>query len=107
MPVFLVVALLSGAIAVWSWQAGQPIRADNVAGRSWWKVLLAGPALAAATFAAMAVPWPQAIDLGDNAYWLVLIAFMTSVVLAGTGLLLRIVTLVDHRRDRHMGTSSA
>lgn len=107
MPVFLIVALLGSAIAVWSWQAGRPVRAVGAAGRSWWKFLLAGPALAAVTFVAMAVPWPQAMDLGDNAYWLVLIAFMTSLTLAATGLLLGIVAMMDRRRDGVVGPSPA
>ncbi len=107
MPVFLVVALLTGAIAVWSWQATRPVRADDSAGGSWWKILLAGPALAVLTFVAMAIPWPTAIDLGDNAYWLIVIAFATSLTLAATGLLLGIVAVVDHRRTRAVGTSPA
>jgi hypothetical protein len=68
-------------------------------------VLLAGPVLAALTLAAMAIPWPDAIDLGDNAYWLIVGAFMTSVTLAATGLLLAMVAVVDRRR--HLGTSPA
>lgn len=56
--------------------AGGPARSRReAAGRAWWKVLLAGPALVAATILAMAVPWPPAMDIGDNAYWLILIAF--------------------------------
>jgi hypothetical protein len=107
MPVFLVVALLSSATAFWAWQAGQPVRADDAMGKSWWKVLLAGPALAALTFAAMTIPWPDAIDLGDNAYWLVVIAFMTSLALVATGLLLGLVTVLGRRRTREMSTSPA
>ena len=100
MPAFFVVALFSGATAVWSWQANQPVRNTQLAGRSWWKVLLAGPALAALTFIAMAIPWPEAVDLGDNAYWLVVIAFMTSIVLAGSGLILGIVAAVERHGSR-------
>lgn len=107
MPVFLVVALVAGATSLWSWQASQPVRADNVTSTSWWKVLVAGPALAALTFVAMAIPWPEAMDLGDNAYWLVVIAFMTSLSLAATGLLLGIAALIQRRRTRVMGTSAA
>jgi hypothetical protein len=105
LPVFLVVALAAGLTSAWSWQAVQPVRADRTAGASWWKVLLAGPVLAALTLAAMAIPWPDAIDLGDNAYWLIVGAFMTSVTLAATGLLLAMVAVVDRRR--HLGTSPA
>ncbi len=100
MPVFLVVALCGGAIAVWSWQANQPVSADGVASRSWWKVLLAGPALAALTFIAMAIPWPERIDLGDNAYWLIVIALMTSLTLAASGVILGIVAVTERRRTR-------
>jgi len=107
MPVFLVLALLGAAITVWSWQAYQPVRADNAAGGSWWKVLLAGPALGALTFAAIAVPWPNAIDLGENAYWLIVIAFMTSMTLAAAGLLLGIAAVVGRRRSRHAGPTPA
>lgn len=107
MPIFLVVALVAGAVAVWSWQSAQPVRADMGAAGSWWKVLLAGPVLAALTFGAMAVPWPEAMDLGDNAYWLVLIAFMTSLTLTAFGVLLGFLAAVGHRRTRRMGTSPA
>lgn len=107
MPVFLVVALLSGSMAAWTWQAGRPVRADNAVGKSWWKVLLAGPALAAITFVAMAIPWPDAIDLGDNAYWLIVISFMTSLTLSATGLLLGIAAVIERRRSREMGASPA
>jgi hypothetical protein len=107
MPVFLVVALVSGASALWARQAGQPVRADNATGNSWWRVLLAGPALAALTFVAMAIPWPDSIDLGDNAYWLIVIAFMMSLTLAATGVLLGVVALFDRRRTRGMGASAA
>jgi hypothetical protein len=107
MPVFIVVALISGATAVWAWQAAQPVRGDNAIGRSWWKVLLAGPALAALTFSAMATPWPDSIDLGDNAYWLIVIAFMLSLTLAAAGLLLGAVGVIERRRTRRVGTSPA
>lgn len=98
MPMFLVVAVVAAAIALWSRQAARPVRADVVEEVSWWKVLVAGPALAAMTFAAMAIPWPDVVDLGDNAYWLVLIAFMTSVTLAATGLCLGMVAAIERRR---------
>ena len=98
LPVFLVVALLAGAVAVWSWQAVQPVPADVVVSGSWWKVLVAGPALAALTLGAMAVPWPDALDIGDGAYWLIVIAFMTSITLAASGVLLGIHAAVAHRR---------
>lgn len=100
MPIFLAVALFSVAVAVWSWQVNQPVRADDAAARSWWKVLLAGPALAALTFAAMAVPWPKAVDLGDNAYWLIVVSFMTSITLAGVGLILGVVAVTTRQRSR-------
>ncbi|MEA2686924.1 MAG: hypothetical protein QOE93_2119 [Actinomycetota bacterium] len=104
MPVFLAVALVAAAIALWSWQSARPIPGAVPQGRSWWKVLLAGPALAVITFTAMATPWPDAIDLGDNAYWLVVISLMTSVTLAATGLLLGMVAVIDRRRTRHPAT---
>jgi hypothetical protein len=107
MPVFLVVALAAGATALWSWQASQPVRPDNVTAKSWWKVLVAGPALAALTLGAMAIPWPEAVDLGDNAYWLIVIAFMASLTLAAAGLLLGMAALIERRRTRLMGTSAA
>jgi hypothetical protein len=106
-PVFLVVALIAALIAIWSWRANRPVQADSVAARSWWKVFLAGPALATLTFGAMAVPWPDAIDLGDNAYWLIVITLMTSIALAATGLLLGLAAVVERRRTRAFGTSPA
>jgi len=107
MPVFLAVALLSGATAIWLWQAAQPIRADKAQSGSWWKVFLAGSAIAVLTFAAMALPWPKAIDLGDNAYWLVVIAFATSLTLVAAGLLLGVLAVIEHRRTRSVGASPA
>jgi hypothetical protein len=70
-------------------------------------VFLAGPALATLTFGAIAVPWPDAIDLGDNAYWLIVITLMTSIALAATGLLLGLAAVVERRRTRAFGTSPA
>jgi hypothetical protein len=35
-----------------------------------WKFLVAGVMLAGLTFTAIAIPWPDEIDLGDGAYWL-------------------------------------
>jgi len=107
LPVFLVVALVAGAVGAWSWQAEQPVRVDDAAGKSWWKLLLAGPALASLTVVAMAIPWPHAVDLGDNAYWLVVIAFMTSLALAAMGLLLGTSALIGRRRTRRPGASPA
>jgi len=107
MPLFLVVALLSSATTIWLCQAAQPIRADKAGNGSWWKMFLAGAALAALTFAAMAVPWPKAIDLGDNAYWAVVFAFATSLILGGAGLLLGILAGIEHRRTRSARASPA
>jgi len=55
----------------------------------------------------MAVPWPEAIDLGENAYWLVVIAFATSLTLVAAGLLLGILAVIEHRRTRPVGASPA
>lgn len=106
MPVFLLVALAAAGVGVWSWQAARPVRADGAATESWWKIFLAGPALAALTLLAMAAPWPEAIDLGDNAYWLIVISFMTSLALAATGLLMGIGAAVGRRRTGHAGASA-
>src|SRR5947209_15587049 len=65
------------------------------------------PALATVTFGAMAIPWPKAVDLGDNAYWLIVTALMTSITLAATGLLMGLVVVVERRRTRALGTSPA
>ena len=95
LPVLLVVAALAAAAAVWSLQAATT--ATGV--RSlWWRFLLAAPAVAVVTLAGMAIPWPDAIDLGDNAYWLVFFAFTVSLGLAAVGLVLGAEALV--RRSR-------
>ena len=46
-------------------------------------------------------------NLGDNAYWLIVTALMTSITLAATGLLMGLVVVVERRRTRALGTSPA
>jgi len=96
--VFLMVAVVSAVVGVWAWRAQQPIH-DGSLGAIWWKFLVAGVSLVAATFAGMSIPWPQAVDLGDNAYWLVVISMMTGFMLGALGVLLGIAAVV--RRHRH------
>ena len=105
-PIFVVLALVAGAIAYWSWQSSRVLGPVN-GGRVWSKLLMAGATLAALTFVAMAIPWPDAVDLGDNAYWVVLFAFLASLTLAATGLLLGLGTWLQRRRTRHAGASPA
>lgn len=107
LPVFLIVALLSTALSVWTWQASQPVRADNTKWTSGSRLLLAGPALAALTIVGMLIPWPDVFDLGDGAYWLIVIAFGTSVTLATGGVLLGIGAIIEHRRTKRSGPSPA
>jgi hypothetical protein len=57
-------------------------------------------ALVVVTFSAMAIPWPDAIDLGDNAYWLVVFSVMTSLALATIGLVLGIGALLHRNTPR-------
>lgn len=97
-PVLLLVALAFGATAIWSWKANQPLRVGNTVDSAWWKFLIGGVALVIVTFSAMAIPWPAAMDLGDNAYWLVVFSMMTSLALGAIGVLLGIGTLI-HRRS--------
>jgi hypothetical protein len=94
----LFVALGSGAVAVSSWKANQPIRVTSDVNSAWWKFLVGGLALVIVTFAAMAVPWPDAIDLGDNAYWLIVISVMTGMALGAIGLVLGLGALI-HRKQ--------
>ncbi len=96
--VFLTVAVVSGAVGVSAWRAQQPIHDVDSIAAVWWKFLVAGVSMVAATFAGMAIPWPSAMDLGDNAYWLVVISMMTGFMLVGLGVLLGIVALVRHHR---------
>lgn len=95
--VLVVVALWSGAIAMWSWKATRPLRVANNVDSAWWKFLAGGAALVIVTFSAMAVPWPNSIDLGDNAYWLIVISVMTGIALGTIGVLLGIGALI-HRK---------
>ena len=105
-PVFVALALVAGAIAYWSWQSSRTLNPVD-GGRLWWKLVVAGATLAALTFVAMAIPWPDAVDLGDNAYWFVVFAFLASLMLAATGLLLGLGTWIQRRRMRHSGASPA
>jgi hypothetical protein len=100
MLLLLGVAVVAGLVALWSWNANQPARPVNAAMHAWWKFLVAGLLLAGVTFSAMAIPWPDEVDLGDGAYWLALIGIMTSLVLGGVGVLLGIGALIGrgHRR---------
>ena len=93
----LLVALGSGAVATWSWKANRPLHVAGNVDAAWWKFLTGGVALVIVTFSAMAVPWPDAIDLGDNAYWLIVVSIMTGLALGTIGLLLGIGALV-HRK---------
>ena len=106
MPIFAALALVAGAMAYWSWQSSRVLGPVD-GGRLWWKLIMAGATLAALTFVAMAIPWREAVDLGDNAYWLVLFAFLASLTLAATGLLLGLGTWIQRRRTRHAGASPA
>lgn len=94
----LIVALISSALALWIWRADQPLR-DADSRNSWWKWIAAGAALVAGTFAAMAMPWPDSIDLGDNAYWVVVSSVTAGVALAIVGLVLGIATYVQRQRN--------
>ena len=94
--VLLLVALGSGAIAFWSWKANRPLQIGNI-DSAWWKFLVGGVALVLATFSAMAIPWPDAIDLGDNAYWLIVFSVMTGLALGAIGVLLGIGALLRRR----------
>ena len=94
----LLLALGSGAVALWSWKANRPLRVPGTVDSAWWKFLAGGGALVLLTFSAMAVPWPDAIDLGDNAYWLVVFSVMTGLALGTIGVLLGIGALI-HRRS--------
>lgn len=98
--VALLVAVASGAVGISAWRAQQPIRDVDSSDALWWKFLVAGVILVAATFAAMSIPLPDAIDLGDNAYWLVVISLMTGFVSIVLGVLLGIAALVRRHRQR-------
>jgi hypothetical protein len=94
----LLVALGAGAIAIWSWKDTRPLRVGNDVDSAWWKFLIGGVALVIVTFSGMAIPWPDAIDLGDNAYWLIVFTMMTGLALGAIGVLLGIGALI-HRRS--------
>jgi hypothetical protein len=93
----LLVALGAGAIAIWSWKDTRPLRVGNDVDSAWWKFLIGGVALVIVTFSGMAIPWPDAIDLGDNAYWLIVFTMMTGLALGAIGVLLGIGALIHHR----------
>lgn len=104
--VFVMVAVVAGAIGVSAWRAQQPIHDADSFDAVWWKFLIAGVTLVAATVAGMSIPWPSAVDLGDNAYWLVVISMMTGFVLGALGVFLGIAALVRHHRHRPPRTSA-
>jgi hypothetical protein len=94
MPALAFVALFAAITAYWSWQANRSAHGLNAPKGLWWKLLIAAPTLAALTFAAMAIPWPDAVDLGGNGYWLALVTLMASLTMGVMGLFLRIAAPV-------------
>jgi hypothetical protein len=108
-PILLLLLVAAGAatLAIWSWRANRPLKVGNPAARAWWKFLLAGVLLAAITFSAIAFPWPNAIDLGDAAYWLAVGGVLTSVVLGMVGVVLGISALVIRGRNVSLGAPAA
>lgn len=94
-PALVVAAAALAAIAYWSWRDSRPVEPP---GRLWLRLLVAGPVVAGLTTLGSLVPWPEAVDLGDNAYWLLVFAFATSIVLFALGVLLGIATAVERRR---------
>ena len=94
-PGLVVAAAALAAIAYWSWRDS---RAVEPPGRLWLRLLVAGLGMAGLTTLGSFVPWPDAVDLGDNAYWLVVFAFATSIVLFVLGVLLGIATAVERHR---------
>ncbi len=104
---FLSVAIATGAVAFWSFSASRSARPAGAVQESWWKFLLAGLSLAAATAIGVKIPWPSAIDLGDFSYWLVVVSGMTSITLVGTGLVLAIARLIGRQRGSGTGASIA
>lgn len=100
MVLFFGVAVVATVVALLSWNANQPARPVNASMHAWWKFLVAGVLLAGVTFSAMAIPWPDEMDLGGGAYWLALIGIITSFTLGGVGLLLGIGALIGRGRPR-------
>ena len=96
--VCLMVAVIAATLGVSAWRAQRPVHESTSFETLWWKFLVAGASLVAATFAGMAIPWPDSIDLGDNAYWLIVITMMTGFMLAALGVLLGVATLLRHHR---------
>ena len=94
----LMVAVISATLGVSAWRAQRPVHENAPLDALWWKFLVGGAILVAATFAGMAIPWPDWIDLGDNAYWLIVITMMSGFMLAALGVLLGIANLVRHHR---------
>jgi hypothetical protein len=103
----LLVAAGATTLAIWSWRANRPLKVGNPAARAWWKFLLAGVLLAVVTFSAIAIPWPDAIDLGEVAYWLAVGGILTSITLGTVGLVLGIAALVLRGRTVGLGTPAA
>jgi len=100
---FLLIALVAGTVAVLSWRAGRPISVGSAAARTWWKFHVAGGVLAVVTFSAMAIPWPDSMDIGF-AYFLALFGILASLTLAAVGLVLGLAALMHYRRRPALGS---
>lgn len=96
---FVLIAVVPGSVGVWAWRAEQPVDDPGSYSAEWWKFLAGGVLLITSTFAGMAIPWPAAIDLGDNAYWLVICSMMSGFVLVGAGVLLGLAAMLRHHRS--------
>lgn len=85
---------VGGAVA---WQQHRDVAAPTLAD-SWWKVLLAGPALLATTIVLHGV-WPRSLDLDADLAWLLTFSsVMLSIALVVCGAMLGAVSLAARRQ---------
>lgn len=97
------ILLVGGVLAVagyLSWQQHRDVAAPEIV-ESWWKVLLAGPALLAVNAVAHAV-WPSSMDLdGDIAWLLTFSGVILAISLIAAGVMLGAVRFFNRPRASH------
>lgn len=78
-PLLLLVGVVLAVAGAMAWQQHRDVVAPELV-ESWWKVLLAGPAVLASVVLAHAV-WPPSLEPGDDVAWLLT---FSSIILAIT-----------------------
>jgi hypothetical protein len=99
-PLLLLVGGVLAVAGVVSWQQHRDVAAPSIA-ESWWKVLLAGPALLALN-ALVHAAWPTSVDLDSDIEWLLTFSgVIVAISLITCGVMLGAVRFFNRPRASH------